>query len=70
MPETKSQVESGQESSGSGREGGKLYVVGWLKRGPTGIIGTNAVDADETVASIAEVCVRVFVCAYVMCAYM
>ncbi len=32
-----------------------VYVVGWLKRGPSGIIGTNAVDADETVASIAEV---------------
>eukprot|EP00898_Chlorokybus_atmophyticus_P003373 jgi/Chlat1/4036/Chrsp26S04089 len=30
-----------------------MYVVGWLKRGPTGIIGTNAVDADETVTSIA-----------------
>jgi len=29
-----------------------LYVCGWLKRGPTGIIGTNAIDADETVASI------------------
>lgn len=29
-----------------------LYVCGWLKRGPTGIIGTNALDADETVASI------------------
>ncbi|GLC37127.1 hypothetical protein PLESTB_000983100 [Pleodorina starrii] len=29
-----------------------LYVVGWLKRGPTGIIGTNLVDADETAASL------------------
>jgi adrenodoxin-NADP+ reductase len=26
-----------------------LYVVGWLKRGPTGIIGTNLIDAEETV---------------------
>lgn len=29
-----------------------LYVVGWLKRGPTGIIGTNEIDATETVGSI------------------
>lgn len=26
-----------------------LFVVGWLKRGPTGIIGDNLNDADETV---------------------
>lgn len=26
------------------------YVVGWAKRGPTGIIGTNKADASETVA--------------------
>jgi NADPH-dependent glutamate synthase beta subunit-like oxidoreductase len=31
-----------------------LYVSGWLKRGPTGIIGTNIPDARETVASILE----------------
>ncbi|KAF6253362.1 hypothetical protein COO60DRAFT_1273754 [Scenedesmus sp. NREL 46B-D3] len=29
-----------------------LYVCGWLKRGPTGIIGTNLTDAEETVASM------------------
>eukprot|EP00884_Botryococcus_braunii_P002903 jgi/Botrbrau1/12613/Bobra.0169s0140.1 len=29
-----------------------LYVCGWLKRGPTGIIGTNLVDAEETVEAI------------------
>jgi adrenodoxin-NADP+ reductase len=29
-----------------------LYVVGWLKRGPSGIIGTNIVDAKETVATM------------------
>jgi ferredoxin--NADP+ reductase len=29
-----------------------MYVAGWLKRGPTGIIGTNKPDATETVASI------------------
>lgn len=29
-----------------------LYVCGWLKRGPSGIIGTNMVDAEETVDCI------------------
>ena len=31
-----------------------LYVVGWMKRGPTGIIGTNITDAKETASSILE----------------
>jgi len=30
------------------------YAVGWIKRGPTGIIGTNKPDAVETVQSMAE----------------
>jgi ferredoxin--NADP+ reductase len=29
-----------------------LYVAGWIKRGPTGIIGTNKKDAAATVASL------------------
>eukprot|EP00804_Cyclotella_cryptica_P022693 CCRYP_012500-RB/>CCRYP_012500-RB protein AED:0.06 eAED:0.05 QI:273/0.5/0.33/1/0.5/0.33/3/0/563 len=29
-----------------------LFVVGWIKRSPTGIIGSNIMDAKETVASI------------------
>ena len=28
------------------------YVTGWIKRGPTGVIGTNKSDAAETVASL------------------
>jgi ferredoxin--NADP+ reductase len=28
------------------------YVAGWLKRGPTGVIGTNKADAAETVATL------------------
>lgn len=35
------------ESDGIPVEG--LYVTGWLKRGPTGIIGTNRADSIETV---------------------
>ena len=30
------------------------YVVGWIKRGPTGIIGTNKKDAQETVDAVLE----------------
>jgi ferredoxin--NADP+ reductase len=30
------------------------YVAGWIKRGPTGIIGTNKKDAVATVASLLE----------------
>ena len=31
---------------------GGLYAAGWLKRGPSGIIGTNIMDAKETVVTI------------------
>jgi ferredoxin/flavodoxin---NADP+ reductase len=30
------------------------YAVGWIKRGPTGIIGTNKKDAQETVTALLE----------------
>ena len=36
------EVESGQPVLG-------LYTAGWIKRGPTGVIGTNKPDAAETV---------------------
>jgi ferredoxin--NADP+ reductase len=31
-----------------------VYAVGWIKRGPTGILGTNKRDAEETVARVVE----------------
>ena len=31
-----------------------VYAVGWIKRGPTGILGTNKRDAEETVNCLAE----------------
>jgi ferredoxin/flavodoxin---NADP+ reductase len=31
-----------------------VYAVGWIKRGPTGILGTNKRDAEETVESLAD----------------
>jgi ferredoxin/flavodoxin---NADP+ reductase len=30
------------------------YTAGWIKRGPTGVIGTNKPDAAETVACMME----------------
>lgn len=45
----------GKTGTGTGSGSGTgLYVCGWLKRGPTGIIGTNLRDAEETVASVVE----------------
>ena len=39
-------------------EGGRvepgLYAAGWIKRGPTGVIGTNKKDATETVELLLE----------------
>ena len=31
-----------------------LFVCGWLKRGPSGIIGTNLVDAEQTVDTMVQ----------------
>jgi ferredoxin/flavodoxin---NADP+ reductase len=31
-----------------------VYTVGWIKRGPTGILGTNKRDAEETMACLVE----------------
>ena len=42
IPHTEGRIE--------GRE--REYVVGWIKRGPTGIIGTNRKDANETVRGL------------------
>lgn len=30
------------------------YVVGWIKRGPSGVVGTNKPDSEETVAMLLE----------------
>jgi ferredoxin--NADP+ reductase len=37
----------------TGRSLPGLYAAGWIKRGPTGVIGTNKPDAAETAESIA-----------------
>ncbi|MEU6999120.1 FAD-dependent oxidoreductase [Nonomuraea sp. NPDC046570] len=36
----------------AGRVRDREYVAGWLKRGPTGVIGTNKSDATETVRTL------------------
>jgi ferredoxin/flavodoxin---NADP+ reductase len=45
----------GDDAGERSRAGGRLrgeYVVGWIKRGPSGVIGTNKKDAQETVDAI------------------
>jgi ferredoxin--NADP+ reductase len=37
-----------------GRVGHGVYVAGWIKRGPSGVIGTNKKDATETVELLLE----------------
>ena len=36
----------------TGEQQAREYVVGWIKRGPSGVIGTNKKDAQETVDAI------------------
>jgi ferredoxin--NADP+ reductase len=44
--------EGGRVLSESGEPLPGEYVAGWLKRGPTGVIGTNKADAAETVQAL------------------
>ena len=37
-----------------GRVGPGLYAVGWIKRGPTGVIGTNKPDGRDAAQQIIE----------------
>ena len=46
--------ERGRVLTGDGEPLHGVYAVGWIKRGPTGILGTNKRDAEETVACLAE----------------
>lgn len=51
LPDVPFDEASGTVPNTGGRVDGhdREYVVGWIKRGPTGIIGTNRKDANETV---------------------
>ena len=44
----------GRVTDGDGVVQPREYVVGWIKRGPTGVIGTNKSDAAETVVGLLE----------------
>ncbi|WP_340688701.1 hypothetical protein [Amycolatopsis coloradensis] len=44
----------GRIVDGGARPVAGCYVAGWLKRGPTGVIGTNKADAAETARSVVE----------------
>jgi ferredoxin--NADP+ reductase len=44
----------GRVCDDSGRPQPGEYAVGWIKRGPSGVIGTNKKDAADTVARIRE----------------
>jgi ferredoxin--NADP+ reductase len=45
---------SGTIPNDHGRVEPGVYVAGWIKRGPTGVIGTNKKDANETVRLLLE----------------
>ena len=42
----------GRVTDSQGQVIGGEYVAGWIKRGPSGVIGTNKADAMETVQSL------------------
>jgi ferredoxin--NADP+ reductase len=44
--------EGGRVTGPDGEQVAGQYVVGWIKRGPSGVIGTNKKDAQETVDHI------------------
>ncbi len=46
--------ESGRVLAPDGEPLPGVYAVGWIKRGPTGVLGTNKRDAEETVSYLAE----------------
>jgi ferredoxin--NADP+ reductase len=46
--------EGGRVTDHDGAPAPGEYVVGWVKRGPSGVIGTNKKDAADTVARILE----------------
>ena len=48
------QVESSKVANTDGHIDQNLYVVGWAKRGPSGVIGTNKSDAAEVIKLLVE----------------
>jgi ferredoxin--NADP+ reductase len=56
LPEVPFDERAGTIANEGGRIAGEpgAYCAGWIKRGPTGIIGTNKKDATETVAHLLD----------------
>jgi ferredoxin--NADP+ reductase len=54
LPGVPFDVETGTIPNDRGRVEPGLYVTGWIKRGPSGVIGTNKKDATETVELVLE----------------
>jgi ferredoxin--NADP+ reductase len=46
--------ENGKVKNTDGRVGENLYVVGWAKRGPSGVIGTNKSDSSDVMKLLVE----------------
>ena len=46
--------ERGKVVNSEGRVGENMYVVGWAKRGPSGVIGTNKSDASDVMKLLVE----------------
>ena len=54
LPEVPFDERSGTIPNEGGRVAPGVYAAGWIKRGPTGVIGTNKKDASETVGLLLE----------------
>jgi ferredoxin--NADP+ reductase len=54
LPDVAFDPASGTIPNEGGRVEPGVYVAGWIKRGPTGVIGTNKKDAAETVELLLE----------------
>ena len=46
--------DKGRVQTSDGEQVTGLYAAGWIKRGPTGVIGTNKTCAQETVRCMVE----------------
>ena len=47
-------IESGKVKNTDGHIDGNMFVVGWAKRGPSGVIGTNKSDAADVMKLLVE----------------
>jgi ferredoxin--NADP+ reductase len=54
LPDVSFDAASGTIPNDGGRIEPGVYCAGWIKRGPTGVIGTNKKDATETVHALLE----------------